>query len=151
MMNPGAIPAVLSIFGAIAGINAGKEMEELSKRQSVMAEENALLSQRELDEQVRRQEEEDLRLRSSALAIAAGSGATISGSPASHLAYLETEQERALDWTKTAGASRIRLDLQAAQLEADALQTAGETKQFESFFGGITSSFMFMEQGGMFS
>jgi hypothetical protein len=151
-MNPWMIPAITSIFGAIQGIQAGKEMESVGQRERLLAEENALLETRELAEQVRRQAESDRQVRSSALARAAASGAVAdSGSALASREYLEEQQTRELDWMKTSGASRTRLNLQAGYMRADATKRAGVNQQYSSFFGGVTQAFGFLDKGGMFT
>ena len=110
------IPAIMSLFGGIGEYKAGKEMEKLADQQSLLAEENAVLEKRELDENVRRQEVRDKRVRSSARASAAASGARISGSVAGSLDYLSAEQSRQLDWQKEAGKSRIKINKQSVDL-----------------------------------
>jgi hypothetical protein len=150
-MNPWMIPAISSIFGAIQGVNAGREMESVGRQERLMAEQNAQLKRRDLQEQVRRQDNADRKIRGSAVARAAASGATLEGTPESQLAYLEEEQTRELDWMQSAGASRIQLGLQADYMRADATSRAGKNQQFSSFFGGVTQAFGFMEKGGMFT
>ena len=150
-MSAWLIPAALSVFGAIQGYEAGKDMEKQADEMDRLAEKNALLKRRELTEQVRRQAEEDKRLRSAALARAAASGARVTGSVADYLDYMEDEQARQLDWLRTAGASRIRLDLEAEKRSADATRTRAETQKWGSLIQGFTSAFSYMDKGGMFT
>lgn len=146
------IPAAISMFGGILGQQAGKSVESLGRDQQRLADENALLAKRELQEQVRRQDLEDRRLLASALARGAASGAVVaSGSIAAHLLFMETEQERQLNWMKTAGASKIRLQLQADKLRASATILEGKTQQWSSMLKGIGGAFSYADQGGAFA
>lgn len=150
-MNPlWFIPAVMSVFGGVADYNSGKEMEGLAKQQELLAEENAILEKRELDESVRRQEKKDAQVRGAALAKSAASGARVEGSVSDYLEYIDDEQVRELDWMKTAGASRIRLNKQASINEAKALKIQGKSKKYGLITGAV-SAFSFLGQGGMFS
>ena len=106
------VMVAMSIFGAIQGYRAGEQMEDLAEEQALLADRNSVLAHQELNEQVRRQGDEDKRLRSAAKARAAASGAEISGSSLTYLNFMEEEQGRQLNWMKTAGASRIRLQNQ---------------------------------------
>lgn len=141
----------MSVFGAIQGNRAGKQMESLAREQELLAEENAVFAQKELDEQVRRQGEEDKRLRSTARARAAASGARLEGTPADYLDYMEEEQGRQLDWMQTAGASKIRLDLQGDKLRARALKLEGSNQRWSSLFQGFGSAAGYAGQHGLFS
>lgn len=150
-MNPWAIPAILSIFGGVEGYDAGRDVTALGRDQELMAEENRILAKRELQEKVRRQSAEDQRLQSAALAAGAASGAKVgSGSIATHLAYMEDEQGRQLNWLKTSGASRIRLDFQGAMIRARATKMQGKSQGIAALLGGFTRAFGFMDKGGMF-
>lgn len=149
-MGPWAIPALMSIFGGILGYQGGREAEVLGRQQTLMAEENAMLGKRELQEQVRRQELEDRRLRGAALARGAGSGALVSGSIATYLSYMEDEQGRQLSWLKTSGASKIRLQLQSDKLRASATISDAKTQQWSSLLQGATGAFGYADQGGAF-
>lgn len=144
------LPMAMSIFGGVVGYQGGREMEKLGRDQEKQAEENALFEKKELQEQVRRQEDEDQRLRSAALARGAASGATISGSIADYLGYMEDEQTRQLNWTKTAGASRIRLNLQAAKSQAEATKIRGETQKWTSLFSGVGHAAAYGDRAGVF-
>ncbi len=144
-------PAAMSIFGGIQGYNSAQQMKSLADEQAKLGERNALLARRELAEQVRRQTEEDRLLRSAALARAAASGVEISGSVASYLEYIETEQTRQLDWLKTAGASRIRLDLESSRISASANRSRANSQGFESLLSGFAAGFSFMDKGGLFT
>ena len=145
------IPAAASLFGGLQGMKAGKAQKRLAKEQILLAEQNAVLQQRELDEQVRRQEAQDKKIRSSALARSAASGARVEWSVSGYLEYMEDEQAQQLDWMKTAGASRIRLDLAGEKMRAKALTIQGKSQQYSSFFSGITGAFSFMDRGGYFT
>lgn len=145
-----AIPAVMSIFGGIAGYEAGNDMYDLGKEQDLMAEENAILAKRELQETARRQEDDDRRLRASATARGAASGAEISGSIAGYIGYMEEEQGRQMDWLKDSGASRIRLDLQGAKMEARATKIRGKAQGTQALLGGFTQAFGYLSMGGAF-
>lgn len=150
-MDPWKIPAVLSIFGATSGYGAGQDVVGLGREQALMAEENRILAKRELQEMVRRQAAEDQRLRSAALAAGAASGAKVgSGSIATHLAYMEDEQGRQLNWLKTSGASRIRLEYQGAMIRARATKIRGKSQGISALLGGFTQAFFFADKGGMF-
>ena len=140
-------PAVMSIFGGVQGYEAGEQMGKQAREMERIADRNALLESRELAEQVRRQAEEDYRLRSAALARAAASGARVSGSVADYLEYMETEQARQLRWMRTAGASRIRLNLEAGQVQADAARTRAETQKWSSLVQGFTQAFGYYQRG----
>ena len=144
------IPAVTSVFGGIQGYNAGLQMQDDADEIRRLAEKNRLLAARELQEQVRRQAEEDYRIRSAALARAAASGAEVSGSVADYLDHMEGEQARQLRWLRTAGASRIRLDYEAEMRGANALETRGKTQQWGSLISGFTQAFSYMDRGGWF-
>ena len=145
------LPMIMSIFGALQGASAGGDVMALGREQEKLAEKNALLEKRELQEQTRRQAAEDRRIRGTALARAAASGMRISGSVSASLDYLEEEQGRQLDWLKTAGASRIRLNLAAGKLAGKATQIQGRSQQLSSLFQGVSSAFGYADQGGMFS
>lgn len=144
------LPMIMSIFGALEGASAGGDVMALGREQAKIAERNALLEKRELQEQTRRQAAEDRRIRGTALARAAASGMRISGSVSASLEYLEEEQGRQLDWLKTAGASRIRLNLRSGLLQAKATTMQGRTQQLGSLFQGVSSAFGYANQGGMF-
>ena len=135
-----AVSIAMSIFGAIQGAKAGRQQVDLANDMAILADRNTVLATQELNEQVRRQGDEDRRLRSSALARAAASGAELSGSPLAYLDYMEEEQGRQLDWMKTAGASRIRLQNQSDKLRARAGVISGESQQWQSIFSGIGSA-----------
>ena len=130
----------VTIFGAIQGYQAGKEQEELAEQQALLADRNMVLQKQELNEQVRRQGDEDRRLRASAKARAAASGAELSGSPLAYLDYMEEEQGRQLNWMKTAGASRIRLQLEGDLLRASANKQRGKNQQWDALFKGVSSA-----------
>ncbi len=144
------VPAGMSLFGAFLGWQGGENMQGYAKDQERMAEENALQAKSELREQVRRQEMEDQRLRASAVARSAASGATISGSAKTEIDWMKSEQDRQLKWTKSAGASRIRLNLASEKLRADALETRGETQKWTSLIGGVGSAFGRADRAGFF-
>lgn len=133
------VSVVVSVFGMIQGIQAGKDQVDLSNEAALLAERNSVLATQELNEIVRRQGDEDRRLRASALARAAASGAELSGSPLAYLDYMEEEQGRQLDWMMTAGASRIRMQYEGDLLRARAGVISGETTQWDSLFQGISS------------
>jgi len=150
--NPNYVPAVMSIFGGLLGYGSASENRRLAREQRIQAEQNSLLEARELREQVRRQAEQNLRLRSSALARAAASGAKIiTGSVAFYLDYMETEQDRQLDWLKTAGASRIRINLNAGIAQADATRIRAESQMYSSIITGVTGAFKFADEAGLFT
>lgn len=149
--SPWMVPAIMSVFGGIQGYGAGSDMQAQAGEMKKLAERNALLSRRELQEQVRRQSEEDYRVRSAALARAAASGARVSGSVADYLEYMGTEQSRQLEWLKTSGASRIRLQLAADMNNASAMKVRGKTQQWSSMVGAFTSAFSYMDKGGLFA
>lgn len=144
-------PAIMSVFGGIQGYNAGREMEDLADEQERLGERNALLARRELQEKVRRQAEEDYRVRSAALARAAASGVRVEGSVADYLVHIEDEQDRQLRWLQSAGASRIRLQFASDQRSADALRIRANTQQWGSLVSGFTNAFGYLERGGYFS
>ena len=152
MMNPWAIPALLSIFGGVLGYQGGRDQENYGREQEQLAEENASLARRELEEQVRRQEIEDSRLRSSFLARAAASGAEVgSGTLLTESTYLEDEQAREMAWMKNSGASAIRLKLEADRRRAKATQKEGKTQQWSSLLGGVAGAFTVAGQAGYFT
>ncbi|GAG51888.1 unnamed protein product, partial [marine sediment metagenome] len=100
---------------------------------------------------VRRQNIEDARLRASALARGAASGAEVgSGTIASYLTYMGEEQGRQMNWLKESGASRIESRRRAAKLRADATKSAGKTQQWTSLLQGGMGAFGYADQGGMF-
>ncbi len=140
----------MSVFGAIQGYQAGKKQEKLGKEQAKLAEENAMFARRELEEGIRRQEAIDQRLEGKALAKAAASGARLSGSLATYLDFLGETHEEQLDWMKTAGASRIRLQLEGDKLRAKSTQIAGKTAAYQSLFSGMGSAFGYADAGGAF-
>ena len=131
------IPALFSLAGGVAGMQGGREVEGLAAQQDLMAEENALLEQRELDESVRRQERENSQLKGKALARAAASGARIEGGVSDYLEYYEGELDKDVDWMKTSGASRIRLNLQAGKLQAQSTRISGKAQQRTSMWNGL--------------
>lgn len=145
------IPAAASVFGGLQGMKSGKQTQRLAKEQVLLAEQNAQLQQRELDEQVRRQEIQDKKTKSSALARGAASGARVEGSVSGYLTHMEEEQDRQLDWMKTAGASRIRLDLEGQKMRAKALSIQGKNQSSSAFFTGVTGAFSFLDKGGYFA
>ena len=149
-MSAWYFPAVMSVIGGIQGYSAGQEMQELADEQERLAEQNALLERRELREQVRRQAAEDRRVRSAALARAAASGARIEGSVADYLTHMEEEQTRQLNWLQEAGASRIRLNLQAGERQADATRIRASTQMWTSLITGFTQGFGYLDRGGLF-
>ena len=149
--NPSYVPAITSIFGGLLGYGEGKQNERLAREQKKLAEQNALLEARELQEQVRRQIEEDARIRSAALARAAASGAKISGSVAFYLDYMETEQNRQLDWLKTAGASRIRLNLANNMMQAEATRIRAKSQQYSAILTGLAGGFKALSDAGVFT
>lgn len=145
------VPAFASLFGGVAGMKSGREMQRQSKEQILLAEQNAMLAQRELDEQVRRQKLRDRQVKGAAKARAAASGARLEGSVSDYLSYMDEELGRQLDWTKSAGASKIRLTLQGEITRARALEMQGKSQYYSSMFSGITGAFNYMDRGGMFS
>ncbi len=150
-MNPlWFIPAVSSLFGAVSNYNASKDIKALAVEQELMAEENAALEQRELDENLRRQRLQDVQTLGSATARAAASGQRVEGSLKNYLSFIDNEQGRQLDWLKEAGASRIRLNLQAARNQARATRLqakAKKTSAFTDIFGAVS----ILGKGGFFS
>lgn len=144
-------PAAMSIFGAIQGYQGGQDMEANADEMARLAESNRLLAARELQEQVRRQAEEDYRIRSAALARAAASGARVEGSVADYLDYMEDEQARQLRWLRQAGASRIRLQYQSDMNNVSALRTRANTQKWGSLIQGFTAAFGYMDRGGFFT
>ncbi len=144
-------PAVMSIFGGIQGYNAAQELRSIAREEERLGERNALLARRELAEQIRRQTEEDRLIRSAALARAAASGAKVSGSVADYLDYMETEQNRQLEWLRTAGATRIRLELEAVRISAAATRSQASAQGFAALFAGFAGAFSFMDKGGFFT
>jgi hypothetical protein len=149
-MNPWAIPAIMSIFGGILGYNAGKEQEAYGRKQEQLAEENAALGRRELEEQIRRQKMDDQRLRSSLLARQGASGAEIgSGTNLTNTEYMEDEQEREMNWLKTSGASKIRVQLKSDMLKADITKSQGKNQQWSSIIQGSLGAFSYADKGGM--
>lgn len=150
-MNPlWFIPAVASVFGAVTEYNAGKDIKALAVEQELMAEENAALEQRELDENIRRQKLQDAQVRGSALARAAASGRRVEGSLKDYLSFINDEQTRELDWAKTAGASRIRLNKQAALNQARATRLQAKAKKAGAFTG-LLGAVSMLGKGGLFS
>jgi hypothetical protein len=145
------IPMAISLIGSMKGMQAGEEMQDLAYQQGLIAEQNAVLEKRELQETVRRKEAEDRRLQGTALARAAGSGARVEGSVKGYLDYMDEESGRQLDWLKSAGASRIRLKLAAEKLRVQASMQAGESQSTSALFGGLTSMFSSGMAGGLFS
>jgi len=151
-MNPWAIPAIMSIFSGFLGYQSGKEQEQLGRDEEQLAKENAVLAERELAETVRRQEAQDLRLRSATLARSAASGAEVdSGTPAAYMNYQAAEQSRQLAWTKESGASAIRLKLKGDRMRAKAAQDAGKTQQWSSLLQGTIGAFSIAGQSGYFT
>ena len=149
-MNPFAIPALMSVFGAVLGYQGGSDQKDYARQQEQLAQKNAALGRRELEEQIRRQDMEDMRLRSSLLARQAASGAEVgSGSNLTTAEYMEEEQARELNWMETSGASRIRLELEAELIQADITKSQGEDQQWSSIIGGAIGAFTFAEKGGM--
>lgn len=144
------IPAIMSIFGGIGEYKAGKKMDKLADQQALLAEENAVLEKRELDENVRRQEQRDKRVRGSATAKAAASGARLEGSVGDYLGYLESEQGTQLDWMKTAGESRVRINKQSSLLQAQQTRIQADSKK-AGLFTGVAGAFSFLGQGGFFA
>lgn len=141
--------AASSLFGVFSDLDASKEMKLLSQQQILIAEENALLERRELDEQIRRQKLKDTSVRGEALARTAASGKRVEGSAQDYLDFIETEQQTQLAWTETAGASRIRLNKQAAINQARALKIRARAKRDESIMG-LFESASYLERGGFF-
>jgi len=150
-MNPlWFLPAVSSLFGAVSEYNASKDIKALAAEQELMAEENAVLEQRELDENLRRQRIQDAQVRGTALARAAASGRRIEGTLSDYLTTINNEQTRELDWAKTAGASRIRLNLQAARNQARATRLKAKAKK-RAAFSGVLNAASILGAGGLFS
>ena len=144
------VPATLSLIGGVQGYNAAQEAEDLADERRAAAERQALLDARRLEEQSRRQAEEDYRLRSAALARAAASGATVEGSVADYLEHMEEEQRRQLEWLNTAGAMQIRLNLEGEMLAADAMETRANAQAWQSLIGGFVQGWGYLNQGGFF-
>ncbi len=150
-MNPlWFVPAILSVFGGVQDYEAGKEMQSLAREQELMAEENAALEQRELDENVRRQKNRDAQVRGSAAAKAAASGQRVEGTLSDYLSFIESEQGRELDWMESAGASRIRLNKQAAMNQARSLRINADAKK-NGLYTGFLQGLSYLGQGGLFS
>jgi hypothetical protein len=149
-MNPWAIPVIMSVFGAYLGYKAGGDQKDYARKQEDLAERNEALGRRELEEKLRRQGIADMRLRASALARGAASGAEgDSGTNAVNAAYMLEEQTRQLNWMETAGASEIRLQLESDMLRADMTKTGGENQQWSSIIQGAMGAFAFADKGGM--
>jgi hypothetical protein len=149
-MNPFAIPALMSVFGAVLGFNAGGDLKQTAYKQEQQAEQNALIGRRELAEQVRRQGMEDQRLRSSLLARQAASGAEVgSGSNLVQSEAMEDEQANQLNWLKTSGASKIRMQLQSDKLQASITKDQGKNQQWSSIIQGAMGAFAYADKGGM--
>lgn len=150
-MNPlWFIPAIMSVFGGVQDYQAGKDMESLARQQELMAEENAMLEQKELDENVRRQNLRDAQVRGSAQAKAAASGQRVEGSLSNYLDFIDEEQSREIDWMKTAGASRIRLNKQAANNQARSLRIQAKTRK-RGLYSGLLKGASMLGAGGLFS
>jgi len=141
----------VTIFGAIQSYQAGKQQEALAREQAALADRNMVLANEELGEQIRRQSEEDKRVRSTALARAAASGAELSGSPLAYLDYMEEEQGRQLNWMKTAGASRIRLQNEGDQIRASAGIMKGKNQQWDALFTGVSGAAGISNKYGLFT
>lgn len=145
------VPTAMNLFGAAQGYSAGNDMEDSAKEMEKLAERNKLLGARELQEQARRQAEEDYRLRSAALARAAASGARVEGSVADYLDNMEEEQSRQLRWLRQSGASRLRLQYQSDLRAADSLRTRAQAQKWGSLVSGFTQAFGWLDKGGMFT
>ena len=144
------IPAIMSIFGGINDYKAGKELEGVARQQELQAEENAVLEQKELDENIRRQKIQDDRVKASAISKAAASGARIEGSTSQYIDYIGEEQGRQLDWMADAGTSRIRLNKQSALLDAQTTRIQAKSQKRSSIFNAGIQAFGFLGQGGYF-
>lgn len=143
--------AAMSIFSGFLGYQGGKDQERLGREQEELAERDALLGKRELQEQVRRQGNEDRRLSASALARAAASGAEVgSGSLDTELEYLKEEQGRQMNWLKTSGASKIRLKLEGDRLRAESTQQKGKNQQWSSLISGFAGAAGYADKQGFF-
>jgi len=149
-MNPFMIPALMSVFGGYLGYQGGKDQVKAGRQQEQLAKENASLKRRELEEQVRRQSIDDMRLRGSLLARQAASGAEVgSGTNLANAEDMLEEQESQLNWMKTAGASKIRMALKAEMIQADITKEQGKNQQWSSIINGAMGAFTFAAQGGM--
>lgn len=144
------IPAALSVLGGIQGYNAAEEAADLADERRAAAERQALLDARTLEEQTRRQAEQDYRVRSAALARAAASGAKVTGSVAEFLENMEDEQRRQLEWLQTAGANQIRLNLEGESLAADAMERRAKAQGWQSLIRGAVQGYSFLSKGGYF-
>ena len=150
-MNPlWFIPAIMSVFGGVQDYKAGKEMENLAREQELMAEQNAALEQQELTENVRRENLRNSQIKGSAAAKAAASGRRVEGSLSSYLDFIEEEQGREVDWMRSSGASRIRLNRQAAMNQARSTRLQARAKK-RGLYTGLLGAASTLGKGGLFS
>jgi hypothetical protein len=148
-----AVAVGSKVFGGLRKRKASKEMSAMARQQELMAQENAMLERRELAENVRRTELKNELTSGTALASAAASGVTLSGSTTGYLDFLETEQVKQLDWLQEAGASRIQQNLDAnllqargTKLDAKNMRTSALT-DFVGAFGMAGASGLFGKAG----
>lgn len=143
------VAAAINLFGVVSQYNATKDIDQLARQQELLAEENAALEQRELDETIRRQRLQDVQVRGTALARASASGRRVEGSLQDYLTFIGTEQQRELDWTTSSGASRIQINLQTARNEARALRIQAKAKRRDAF-SGLMTSFGYLDKSRIF-
>ena len=149
-MSLWAIPAIMSVFGGMQEHEAGQKMEGMAQQQRLLAEKNAALEAKELAEDVRRQGIKNAQVSGAARARASASGATLEGTPADYLAFIDSEQSSELKWMKEAGASRIKLRKQYAMMDADSLQLQAEQQKM-GLYTGVLQGVSFLGEGGLFS
>ena len=145
----GAIAVGGRVLGGLRKRRASKQMKAMGREQALMAQENAMLERRELSEQVRRTEAQNQLVGSTALTRAAASGVTMKGSAQDFLSYIEAEQTRQVDWMQEAGASKIRLNLQANLLQAKSTNLNAKSMQ-SGFLTDIAGAFGMAGKLGMF-
>ncbi len=141
------IPAALSVFGAVKQYQAGKEMKDLAGRQEQQAAQNRELEIQQLAENVRRQDIADSRLRGSAMAKAAASGAEVTGSVSDYLGYIESEQSLEMQWMQRAGKTRADLNYSSGMSQAESTRVSGKSQQYAAF-GQAAGAFSFLDKGG---
>ena len=144
------IPAAASVVGGVLDYKAGQGMDDLADQEARIVEENKALATRELAETVRRQGREDAMTMGAATARAASSGATVSGTSAGYLEFIEQEQIDNIDWMQESGESRIELDYQAGLTGVESSRIQADSKK-TGLFTGIIGAAAFMGKSGLFS
>lgn len=138
----GGVAAVMSVFSMVQGYQASKEAankeDAAAAEAERLAEANAVASEAETHESMRRTRRQSAAAEATAGAKAGASG-VVGGSMGDAIASMITEHGTQLDWMKTSGASRANIIRKGGALtgmqgraQADATRARGTSNLLKS-------------------